>query len=313
MAVIHSPRKGSLQYWPRKRIYKFLPSVNWNVVSSSKTLKGFIGYKAGMASVSVKDLTPNSMTKDKKIAIPATIIECPPARILSARFYKNKQVMTEILAENLDKDLKRKIKLPKKSGKKIDDIKDFDDIRVIVYSNVKKTSIKKTPDFVEIGLNGSLDERLAFVKENFSKEIPLSEVIQNGQLIDVRGVTKGKGLQGPVKRFGVKLRQHKSEKGVRKVGSIGPWHPARLTFRTPMAGQMGLFTRTAYNNKIIEIAKADDKPIKNIKNYGDLKSDYILVYGSIPGPAKRQLLLTYPLRQTKQQSKKQYEFIEVLK
>lgn len=266
-----------------------------------------------MTSVSVKDTTPNSMTKDKKIAIPATIIECPPIKILSTRFYKNGQVMTEVLADNLDKDLRRKIKLPKKIDKKIEDVKNFDDLRVIVYSTTKKIELKKTPDVIELGLNGSLDDKLNFVKENTGKELSLTEAIQNGQLIDVRGITKGKGLQGPVKRFGVKLRQHKSEKGVRKVGSIGPWHPARLTFRTPMAGQMGHATRINYNNKIIEMAKASEKPIKNIKNYGDLKSDYIIVYGSVSGPAKRQLLITSPLRQTKAQSKKQYEFIEVLR
>ncbi len=313
MAVIHSPRKGSLQFWPRKRINKFLPSVNWDVIYGTKKLKGFVGYKVGMTSVSVKDTTPNSMTKDKKIAIPATIIECPPIKILSTRFYKNGQVMTEVLADNLDKDLKRKIKLPKKIDKKIEDVKNFDDIRVIVYSTTKKIELKKTPDVIEIGLNGSLDDKLNFVKENLGKELSLTEAIQNGQLIDVRGITKGKGLQGPVKRFGVKLRQHKSEKGVRKVGSIGPWHPARLTFRTPMAGQMGHATRINYNNKIIEMAKASEKPLKNIKNYGDLKSDYIIVYGSVSGPAKRQLLITSPLRQTKAQNKKQYEFIEVLR
>ena len=67
MAPPKSPRKGSLQFWPRKRVNKFLPSVNWKVIDSGKNIKGFIGYKAGMFSAEVKDLTPNSMTKDKKI------------------------------------------------------------------------------------------------------------------------------------------------------------------------------------------------------------------------------------------------------
>ena len=94
MGAPKSPRKGSLQYWPRKRAAKFLPRVNWNnKINSSKKLQGFICYKVGMTSCHVKDKTPNSMTKDKKIAIPVTIISCPPMKIFSVRFYKNKLVI----------------------------------------------------------------------------------------------------------------------------------------------------------------------------------------------------------------------------
>ena len=50
MAAPKAPRKGSLQYWPRKRASKFLPSVNWSAIKSDSNLKGFICYKAGMAS-----------------------------------------------------------------------------------------------------------------------------------------------------------------------------------------------------------------------------------------------------------------------
>ena len=92
MPTRKSPRKGSLQFWPRKRAAKFLPSVNWDAIDSGKNLKGFICYKAGMVSVAVKDNTPNSMTKGKEIVIPATILECPPLKIFSVRFYKNNKV-----------------------------------------------------------------------------------------------------------------------------------------------------------------------------------------------------------------------------
>ena len=163
-----------------------------------------------------------------------------------------------------------------------------------------------------MAISGDLEQKLSFVKENLKKEITIEDVFEKGSLIDFHGLTKGKGLQGPVKRFGIKLRQHKSEKGVRKVGSVGPWHPRRITFRVPQAGQLGLFTRISYNNKIISLGKAENK-FKNIKNFGDLKTDYALVRGSIQGPAKRQLLITSPLRSTKEQSKKNYEFIEVVK
>ena len=54
MPTRKSPRKGSLQFWPRKRANKFMPRVNWNAIDSGKNLKGFICYKAGMVSGFVK-------------------------------------------------------------------------------------------------------------------------------------------------------------------------------------------------------------------------------------------------------------------
>lgn len=315
MPTRRKPRKGSLQFWPRKRASKFLPSVNWNAIESgSQGFKGFIGYKAGMFSVHAKDNTPDSMTKGKLVAIPVTILECPPMKIFSIRFYKDGKVAKDILTENFEKELKKKIKLPKKKTQKIDDIKaeNFDDVSVIVYSNVKKTNIKKTPDMVEIGLSGKISDKLEFIKSKLNKEISVLDVFEKGELVDIRGITKGKGIQGPVKRFGVTLRPHKSEKGVRKIGSIGPWHPSRVTFRVPMAGQMGLHTRICYNKKIVDIGNSEGKEkLEGIKNYGNVKTDYILIAGSAQGPAKRQVVLTRALRPTKKQSKKTFEVIKI--
>jgi len=314
MPTKKSPRKGSLQFWPRKRVNKFLPSVNWNAISNGKGLKGFIAYKAGMVSAYVKDNTEHSMTKGKNIAIPATIIECPPIKIFSVRFYKDGKVMKDVLAENLDKELKKKVKLPKRKKGKIQEIKPetYDDISIIAYSIVKNSGIKKKPDLTEIGLVGNVGDNLNFVKENLNKEISVLDIFEKNQLVDVRGLTKGKGLQGPVKRFGITLKSHKSEKGRRRPGSLGPWHPARVTFRAPQAGQLGMFTRIVYNNKIIDMGKAEDKKgLKGIKNFGDIKTDYIIVSGSVQGPSKRQLLITAPLRQTKKQFKKNYELREL--
>ena len=312
------PRDGSLQYWPRSRAKKFLPSVNWKALQENPNalLLGFIGYKVGMASVLVKDSTPNSMTKDKRIPIPASIIEAPPLKILSVRFYQGSRVIFELLNENIDKELKRKLKLPKKARKKIEEVKNYDDLRIIAYSVVKQTGIKKSPDIAEIGLAGSLEQKLNFIKEHLSKEIHVNEVLQEKQLIDVRGLTKGYGLSGPVKRFGIGLRGHKSEKGRRRPGSLGPWHPAYVTFKVAQAGQFGMFSRMNLNAKIIKIAKAIDgniNPKQGFHEYGAIKSDYLIVRGSVSGAKKRQVLLTFPLRKTKEQEKKNFEFIKIIR
>lgn len=317
MGQASRPRRGSLQYWPRKRANKVLPSLNWKgitIANSDKKLLGFIGYKVGMKSVFVRDNTANSMTKGKRIIVPATIIECPPMKILSVRFYKNKNVVSDILSDDLDKTLKRKVKMPKKIKNKIDDFPDHDDVRVIIYSLVKNTTIKKKPDVLEIALSGSKEDKLTWIKEHLGKEISISEIFETNDLADVRGVTKGKGFQGPVKRFGITLRSHKAEKGQRKVGSIGPWHPARVTFRVPMAGQMGLFTRANYNNKVLEVGKISEKninPSEGWKKYGNIKTDYLILRGSVVGPTKKQIVLTAPLRKTKKQEKKNLEVIEL--
>ena len=313
MPTRKSPRKGSLQFWPRKRASKFLPRVNWETINnSSKALKGFIGYKVGMVSAYVKDNTENSLTKGKGIPIPVTIIECPPMKIFSIRFYKEGIVAKEILVEGPDKELRKKVKLSKKKHEKIEDVKieEFDDVKIICYSQVKKTGIKKTPDLSELGLSGSIEDKINFIKGNVGKEISIQDVFEKNGLVDLRGLTTGRGFSGTVKRFGVTLRQHKSEKQRRGPGSIGPWHPARVTFRVPMAGQLGMFTRTSYNSKIIEMGKPEEgREFKGMKNFGDIKTDYVMVYGSVQGPSKRQLLMTAPMRETKKQLKKNFEFI----
>ncbi len=314
MSKHRAPRKGSLQFYPRVRAKKILPRVSWTNLKKDSGLFGFIGYKVGMMSAFVKDNGAHSLTKSQKITIPVTIIECPTMKIFSVRFYKNGVVLGEVLNENVDKEMKKKVKLPKKVEKKISDFEnDADDVRIIVYSQVKKTGIKRKPDVSEIGLAGNFEVKLNFVKENLKKEISVKDVFSGG-LVDVRGVTKGKGTQGPMKRFGLALRSHKSEKGRRGPGSGGPWHPARVTFREPKMGQMGYFTRVIYNNNLVEIGSISEKDInlkKGFKHFGKIKSDYIIVFGSIQGPVKRQLLISSPLRESKKQLKRSYEFIEL--
>lgn len=324
MAKASIPRSGSLQFWPRKRARKFLPSVNWKAFSKvadiEEGLLGFIVYKVGMASAIVKDNTENSLSKGKRIAIPVTILEAPILKIFSLRFYRKGIVKREILNRNLDKHLKKRVRLSKidkrDSLKDLEnirkDLENYDDIRVIVYSDISKTGIKKSPDLVEVGLAGSIEKKYEFLMSNLDKEISISEVFDKDSLVDVRGLTKGKGLSGPVKRFGIGLKDHKSEKGRRKPGSIGPWHPARVTFRVPMAGQLGMFTRICYNIKIVDIGKIRDKdinPRSGFHKFGNIKTEYVILGGSALGTPKRQLLLTFALRPAKKQKKKNFELL----
>ncbi|MBT3397485.1 50S ribosomal protein L3 [archaeon] len=307
---IHS---GSLQFYPRVRAKKIMPSVNWKPLSKEGVgLMGFIGYKVGMVSAHVADSTEHSMTKDKKIVVPATIVECPVLKIYSVRFYKNNKVLKDVVVSN-DKVLKRNVKLSK-TEKTLGDEADFDDVRVLVYSDVGSTGIgKKKPDMIEMGLSGSNEEKINFIKEKIGKDISVSEVFGEG-LVDVRAVTKGFGTQGPVKRFGIALKDHKSEKGRRRPGSLAPWHPSRVTFRAPQAGQTGFHNRIAYNNLILQIGKISEKDINGnggFHKYGNVKTEYMILKGSIPGPKKRGLVITQAMRPSKFQKKKKLEVLDL--
>lgn len=305
-------RSGSLQFYPRVRAKKIFPRVNWRAVSKDSGLKGFLGYKVGMISVWAKDETENSLTKGKRITIPATILECPTMKIYSVRFYKNGKVLKDVVVAN-DKILKKSVKLPKKLNE-FKEVEDFDDLKVILYSNVKNTCVdKKKADLIEIDIGGSKEDKLAYVKENLKKEFSIKDAFGK-ELVDIRGVTKGFGTCGPVKRFGIALKVSKSEKGQRRPGSLAPWNPSRVTFRAPQMGQTGYHSRLAYNNLILDIGSTSEKDINKkggFEHYGVIKNDYIILKGSLPGPKKRALVITPALRPTKHTLKKKFEILEL--
>ncbi|MAH33371.1 50S ribosomal protein L3 [archaeon] len=307
MPTIRRPRKGSLQFWPRRRSKRVFARVrSWTKIKDAKPL-GFAGYKVGMTHLIITDDRKTSTTKGMGIFCPATIIECPPLKTASIKFYKNTtnglKVASETLAENLDKELGKKIAIPKKSDKKKDEKeKDFDFIRLLVYTQPKLTGIgKKKPELFEIGLGGNKEDQVKYANEKLGKEIIISEVFKEGQQLDVHAVTKGKGMQGPVKRFGISLKNHKSEKGRRTPGSLGGWiAQGHIMWRNAKAGKMGYHPRTEYNKWLLKIGEGKDVNVKGgLKHYGVVKNTYILVKGSIIGTEKRLIRINEPSRPNK--------------
>ncbi|MBW2998760.1 50S ribosomal protein L3 [Candidatus Woesearchaeota archaeon] len=297
-----SPRHGSLQFWPRKRSKSLLARVrNW-VKPKDVKLSGFMGYKVGMTHMTGVEEVGKKIVN---YSFPVTIIECPPLKILSARFYNKSSLVSEVLAPKLDEELKRKLTIPKSNSKKIDDFsKDFTEVRLVMYSQPKKTSLgKKKPELFEIALGGNKDDQFSWVKENFDKEFSVNDIFDENTLVDVHAVTKGKGFQGVVKRFGVRLKAKKSEKGQRAVGArSGGWtSQAHMMWRVPQAGKMGYHTRTDYNKAVMKIS--DDlesiNPQNGYRGYGKVKNSYILLRGSVPGNVKRPVKLSFPVRPNK--------------
>jgi large subunit ribosomal protein L3e len=99
-------------------------------------------------------------------------------------------------------------------------------------------------------------------------------------MIDVIGVTRGKGFEGVVTRFKVKHLQKKTHRGYRKVGCIGAWHPARVLWTVPRAGQMGYHHRTEINKKVFRVANGSDK--KSASTAIDLTDKPITPLGGFP-------------------------------
>lgn len=322
------PRAGSLQFWPRKRAKRILPRVNWKILEKKYKdhtgLLGAIGYKVGMESVIVRDNYEKSLTKNEEIFLPVTIIEFPPHRILSVRFYKENKCIGEVLNVFAFKDykwLKRKIKASKIEKNKEEIIKEIeekakeaDNIRVIVYTKPKLIKLKKTPEIAEIALAGNLEEQINWIKENLDKDISITNIFKNGMLVDVRGVTKGKGFAGPIKRFGIGRKQHKSEKGVRRPGSLGPWNPSKVSFRVPLAGQLGYFTRVDYNKYVVDLGNIKEKNINKkagFLHYGFIDGDFMILKGSVMGAIKRPILVTFALRPSKKALRQNYSLIKL--
>jgi len=85
-----TPHKGSLQVWPRVRAKRAYARVRtWHAGKDAKPL-GFAGYKAGMTHIMTIDNKSTSHTKGATIAVPVTIIECPPIKVVGIRCYNTK-------------------------------------------------------------------------------------------------------------------------------------------------------------------------------------------------------------------------------
>ena len=320
MADTHQPRSGSLQFWPRSKAKSIKPRIrSWAKQKESKLL-AFIGYKAGMAHVMIKDNKPTSLTKGETISIPVTIIECPVIKIASSRFYKKtihgQKLVSEIFSENIDKSLKKRINIPKKQKITAPSIESFDEVRVLVHTLPNKLNMeKKVPDLMEISIGGTKEDQLKFIKENEGKELTIESVFKDNEMVDVHAVTKGKGFQGPVKRFGISLRSHKSEKTIRGPGSLGPWKgQTHIMWKVAHAGQTGYHTRTEYNKQIISISDNPEKlnPKGGIKHYGVIKNNSIILKGSIPGAKKRLIVITKPIRQNKASEKEKHTVEQII-
>jgi large subunit ribosomal protein L3 len=309
-----APRRGSLAYLPRARAKSFESRVRtWpNIKSEKPVLLGFAGFKAGnihVITIDDREKTPNF---GKPLFNSATLISTPPVKIIGFRGYEKTpygfRSVFDVFASELPKELSRKVRGKQSvletaldnAQKKLDRISMIMAIGATIPRDAGMS--QKKPFVFEIGVGGAeMKAQLDYLKELLGKEVKFKDLFQVGAYVDVSAITKGKGIEGPITRWGAKKKQHKSRKSVRALGTLGPISPAVIMYTVPRAGQRGLHQRLEYNKRILFVGNTEDKEqnverVGGFDHFGVLKGDYAVLKGSVPGAIKRLVKIRYPIR-----------------
>jgi len=340
-----APRHGSLGFLPRKRCKRHrgkLKAFPKDDTSKPCHLTAFIGYKAGMTHIVREVDRPGSKVNKKEVVEAVTIVETPPLVVVGIVGYietpRGLRTLKTVWAEHLSEECRRRFyknwyrakkkAFTKASKKWADDAgkaaieKDLTAmkkyckvIRVICHTQMRLMNQRqKKAHIVEIQVNGgNIADKVDWAREKLESQIPVEQVFVQDEMIDIIGVTKGKGFKGVTSRWGTKKLPRKTHKGLRKVACIGAWHPARVGYGVARAGQKGYHHRTEINKKVYRLGKGihtkDGKVIKNnaatdydltdksitpmggFPHYGEVKNDFIMLKGCVVGPKKRVLTL----------------------
>jgi large subunit ribosomal protein L3 len=309
-----APRRGSLAYLPRGRAKSFESRIRtWPDINSEKpVLLGFAGFKAAnihVITIDDREKTPNF---GKPLFNSATVISTPPVKIIGFRGYQKTpyglRSSFDVFTSELPKEMNRKIRAKQvpletalnKAQQKIDEISVLMAIGAIIprYAGLSQ----KKPFVFEIGVGGGdIKSQFDYLKDLIGKEVKFKDLFQIGSYVDVSAITKGKGIEGPITRWGVKKKQHKSRKTVRAVGTLGPISPAVIMYTVPRAGQRGLHQRLEYNKRILIIGNTEGEKQQlllpnGFDHFGVVKGDYVVIKGSVPGAVKRLIKIRYPVR-----------------
>ncbi len=114
-----------------------------------------------------------------------------------------------------------------------------------------------------------------------------ASIFSSGELVDVTGISKGKGFSGAIKRHNQKIgpKSHGGgggSKPVRQTGSLGDISGNKVVKGMTMPGHMGNVQRTVQNLVVVNI---------------NVEDNYILVKGSIPGPNKGFVIIKQAVKQ----------------
>jgi large subunit ribosomal protein L3 len=254
------------------------------------------------ASLERWEKTPNF---GKPLFNPATVLAVPEAEVIGFRLYRREYTTDWPVAETYLRNSSGAKKNRENEGDRLEAWKEKLDTvsRVAGIISVVPREVglsQKKPIVFEMGIGGGdVKSQFDYARSLLGKKVRFSEIFKPGMYVDVLSITKGKGFEGPVTRFGVKRKQHKSRKSVRAIGVLGPWHPAAVMYTAPRAGQKGFQQRTETGKRILMVGSAKEKPITpagGFLHFGNVRGEYAVVKGSIPGAPQRFVLVRYPVR-----------------
>jgi len=306
------PRRGSLAYLPRGRAKSMEARIRtWPQEEGDQPkLLAHAGFKAGcirIASIDDRDKTPNF---GKQLVSLGTVVVTPPIVVIGVRGYSKDRYgidsSFDVYAKELPKELPRLFtaksdeKSLERAEKSLGRINEIFAIAAILPGQAGID--QKKPYVFEIAVKGGdIQKQFVFVKDLLGKEVKVDQVFQKGADVDIAAITKGKGIEGPITRWGVKKKQHKSRKSVRALGTLGPISPATIMYTVPRAGQRGFHQRTQYNNRIMIMSNTQNSEFKinpagGFKHFGLVEGDFVVIRGSIPGTYRRLVKLRSPMR-----------------
>ncbi len=305
------PRRGSLAYLPKGRAQSMEARIrSWpKQTFEEPKLLAHAGFKAGciqIVSIDDREKTPNF---GKQLVSLGTVIVTPPMLIIGMRGYtKNhngQHADFDVFAKDLPKEISRILK--NTEGNDLESIQNsigkIHDLFAVVAVIPRHSNLEqKKPYVFEIAVQGgTIEKQFTFLKELLGKEIKIDQVFESGVTVDTAAITKGKGWEGPITRWGVKKKQHKSRKSVREVGSLGPISPQYVMYTVPRAGQRGFHQRTEYDKRIMILSNTEKNEFKinpagGFKHFGFVNGDYVVLKGSVPGTYRRLIKLRSQIR-----------------
>jgi large subunit ribosomal protein L3e len=337
------PRCGHLGYLPKRRTKHNKGKIRHfpkDDKSKPVHLTAFMGYKAGMThTVRYFEKREGKKVIKKDICEAVTVVETPPMKVIGMvgyietprglralttvwaqklpvnvirRFYKNYYVAKRKAFTNYAKKYEEDAKSKKHPNRDIQRVKKYCQVvRVICATQIEKCKLRqKKAHVMEIQVNGGeVAKKVDWAVSKFENEISVGEVFENNEMVDTIAITRGKGTQGVIKRFGVTRLPRKTHRGLRKVACIGAWHPSAVKWTVARAGNLGYYHRTQINQKIYRVGAGAVRDIKNnasteadahIKNitpiggfphYGIVNEDFLLLKGAVMGPRKRQVTI----------------------
>lgn len=212
-------------------------------------MKGILGRKLGMTQVFTED----------GVLIPVTVVECEPNVVLQKKTketdgYEALQLGLEDKKES--RATKPEIGHAKKAG-------------VSPKKFVKEVKADELMN-VEVGQEVKID------------------IFSAGDIVDVTGVSKGKGYTGVIKRHNHHIIRETHGAGPvhRSVGSLATTgrNNGRIEKNTPMPGHLGVETTTNQNLEIIKV---------------DADANYMLIKGNVPGPKRGLVVVKTTVKNTK--------------